>query len=152
MQPVTSTQAIFSVTQLLRRFGTGIKIAIVDDDPLVLQAMQINLEPWGFEITTVDDPHQFWQVLEATSPDLLVLDIEMPDVNGMELCRQLRSNSNWSHLPVLFLTTHQDLETQNQAFAIGADDYISKPVRGTELATRILNHLSRVRTIQGKFS
>ena len=52
----------------------------------------------------------------------------------------------------MFLTAHQDLETQNQAFAIGADDYVSKPVGGTELATRILNRLSRIRTIQGKFS
>ena len=150
VQPVTPTQAILSVTQLLQRSGAGIKIAIVDDDPLVLQAIQTSLEPWGFEITTLNDPHQFWQVLEATSPDLLVLDIEMPDVNGIELCRQLRCNDHWSHLPVLFLTAHQDLETQNQAFAIGADDYVSKPVRGTELATRILNRLSRIRTIKSK--
>lgn len=152
VQPVTPTQAIASVTQLLQRSGAGIKIAIVDDDPLILQAMQTSLEPWGFEITTLDNPHQFWQILKATSPDLLVLDIEMPDVTGMELCRKLRGDRKWSHLPVLFLTTHQDLETQNQAFAIGADDYVSKPVRGTQLATRILNRLERIRTIQGKTS
>ena len=152
VQPVTSTQAINAVTQLLQRSGAGIKIAIVDDDSLFLEAMQTSLEPWGFEITTLNDPHQFWQVLQATSPDLLVLDIEMPDLNGMELCRQLRCDRHWNHLPVLFLTVHQDLETQNQAFYIGADDYLSKPVTGTQLATRILNRLSRIRTIQGKFS
>ena len=152
VQPVTPTQAMDAVTQLLRRSGAGIKLAIVDDDSIVLKAMRTSLEPWGFEITTLSDPHQFWQVLQATSPDLLVLDIEMPDVNGMELCRRLRSDPNWSHLPVLFLTTHQDLETQNQAFYIGADDYISKPVTGTQLATRIFNRLNRIRAIQGKFS
>ena len=152
VQPVTPTQAIDAVTQLMQRFGTGTKIAIVDDDPVVLQAIQTSLEPWGFEITTLSHPNQFWQVLQTTSPDLLVLDIEMPDINGMELCRQLRSDSNWSHLPVLFLTAHQDLETLNQAFAVGADDYVSKPVKGTELTTRILNRMRRIRTIQGRIS
>ena len=100
----------------------------------------------------MDNPQQFWQVLQATSPDLLVLDIEMPDVNGMELCRMLRSDRHWSHLPVLLLTAHQDLQTQERAFYIGADDYISKLVRVTQLATRILNRLSRIRTIQSKTS
>ncbi|MGL6337926.1 MAG: response regulator, partial [Waterburya sp.] len=126
------------------------KITIVDDDSLFIEAMRTSLKPWGFEITTLNDPHQFWQVLQATSPDLVILDIEMPDVNGIELCRMLRSDPNWSHLPVLFLTVHQDLQTQEQAFYIGADDYISKPVTGTQLATRILNRLSRIRTIQSK--
>ena len=151
VQPVTPTQAMDAVTQRLKELGTGIKITIVDDDPLVLKAMQKTLEPWGFEITTLDNPHQFWQVLKTTSPDLLVLDIEMPDLSGIELCRALRNDLNWSHLPVLFLTAHQDLETQDRAFAIGADDYVSKPVKGTELTTRILNRLKRIRTIQGKF-
>ena len=150
VQPVTPTQAILSVTQLLQRSGAKAKIMAVDDDSLFLETVQASLKPWGFEIITLDDPDQFWQVLQATSPDLLILDIEMPDINGMELCRKLRDDPNWSHIPVLFLTTHQDLETQDRAFAIGADDYVSKPVRGAKLATRILNRLSRVRTIQGK--
>ncbi|MGL5880200.1 MAG: response regulator, partial [Xenococcaceae cyanobacterium] len=150
VQPVTSTQAMNAVSQLLRRSGAETKITIVDDDSLFIEAMRTSLKPWGFEITTLNDPHQFWQVLQATSPDLVILDIEMPDVNGIELCRMLRSDPNWSHLPVLFLTVHQDLQTQEQAFYIGADDYISKPVTGTQLATRILNRLSRIRTIQSK--
>ena len=152
VQPVTKHQTMDAVTQLLRTCGAEINIAIVDDDSLFLEAMQISLEPWGFEITTLNNPHQFWQVLKTTSPDLLVLDIEMPDINGIELCRALRNDSNWSHLPVLFLTAHQDLETQDRAFAIGADDYVSKPIRGTQLATRILNRLSRIRTVRSKFT
>jgi DNA-binding response OmpR family regulator len=152
VQPVTPTQAIDAVTQLMQRFGAETKIAIVDDDPVVLRAIQTSLKPWGFEITTLNDPNQFWQFIQTTSPHLLILDIEMPDINGMELCRQLRGDSDWSHLPVLFLTAHQDLETLNQAFAVGADDYVSKPVKGTELTTRILNRLLRIRAIQGKTS
>ena len=152
VQPITPSQTMDAVSQLLRRSGAEAKITIVDDDSLFLEVMRTSLKPWGFEITTLNDPHQFWQVLQATSPDLLILDVEMPDVNGIELCRMLRSDRNWSHLPVLFLTAHQDLETLDRAFAIGADDYISKPVTGTQLATRILNRLSRIRTIQSKTS
>ena len=152
VQPVTPTQVIDAVTQRLQRLGAGIKIMIVDDDPLILKSLQTSLQPWGFEITTLDRLHQFWQVLQVTSPDLLVLDIEMPDVNGMELCRVLRNDLNWNHLPVLFLTAHQDLKTQDRAFAIGADDYVSKPVTGTQLAARILNRLNRIRTIQSQTS
>ena len=152
VQPVTPTQAILSVTQLLQRTGAKAKIMIVDDDNLFLETMRTSLKPWGFEITTLDNPHQFWQVLQATSPDLLVLDLEMPDINGMELCSKLRSDPYWNHLPVLFLTVHQDSETQDRAFAIGADDYVSKPVKVTQLATRILNRLSRIRTIQSTTS
>jgi CheY-like chemotaxis protein len=148
VQPVTPTQAIDAVTQTLQRFGAEIKIMIVDDDSIILQTIETSLEPWGFEITTLNNPHQFWQVLKTTSPDLLVLDIEMPDINGIELCRDLRNDMNWSHLPVLFLTAHQDLEMQSQAFSIGADDYISKPVKGAEVTSRILNRLKRIRAIQ----
>ena len=150
VQPITPHQAMNAVTQTLQRFGAGIKITVVDDDPSILKSMQASLEAWGFEITTLNDPHQFWQVIKTTSPDLLVLDIEMPDISGIELCHALRSDPNWSHLPVLFLTAHQDLDTQDRAFAIGADDYVSKPIRGQELVTRILNRLSRIRTIQSK--
>ena len=118
------------------------RLLLIDDDEILLDALSKHF------IAQRNDPNQFWQFIQASSPDLLVLDIEMPDINGMELCRQLRSDSNWSHLPVLFLTAHQDLETLNQAFAVGADDYVSKPVKGTELTTRILNRMSRIRAIQ----
>ncbi|MEL6908898.1 MAG: response regulator [Cyanobacteria bacterium J06629_2] len=74
---------------------------------------------------------------------MLILDINMPDLNGIELCQILRSDRFWQYLPVLFLSVHQDEQTQNKAFNIGADDYISKPVTGAILANRILNRLRR---------
>lgn len=146
--PVTPVQAIESVTDLLQGSGSGAKILIVDDDPQLLAATQIALEPWGFQITTLDNPQQFWSILEKVNPDLLVLDVEMPEVSGMELCQVLRSDPQWQRLPVLFLTVHQDEKTQHQAFALGADDFISKPVVGAELANRILNRLERIRSIK----
>ncbi|MBE9166883.1 response regulator [Pleurocapsales cyanobacterium LEGE 06147] len=146
--PVTPVQAIESVSDLLEGSGSRAKILIVDDDPQLLAATKIALQPWGFQLTTLDNPKQFWSVLAKVNPNLLVLDVEMPEVSGMELCQVLRSDPQWQRLPVLFLTVHQDEKTQHQAFALGADDFISKPVVGAELANRILNRLERIRSIK----
>ncbi|MEM8676475.1 MAG: response regulator [Cyanobacteria bacterium P01_G01_bin.67] len=143
--PVEPTIAIDAVAKLLQKTGAAAKVLIVDDDPQVLLSLKISLEPWGFEISTLDQSTKFWSVLEATEPDILVLDIDMPDINGIELCQILRSDRQWQHLPVLFLSVHQDEKTQYQAFATGADDYVCKPVTGSILANRILNRLRRSR-------
>ena len=141
--PISSAEIIKAIVELLKDMGSSAKIMIVDDDPQILLALEISLQPWGFQITTLNDPQQFWTILEATNPDLLILDVEMPEINGIELCQVLRSDRRWQQLPVLFLTVHDDKKTEHQAFAIGADDYICKPVIGAELANRILNRLER---------
>jgi DNA-binding response OmpR family regulator len=142
VEPIT---AISAVSELLENLGNATKVLIIDDDPQVLLSLEMSLQPWGFEITTLDKSTEFWSVLEDVEPDILVLDIDMPDINGIELCQILRSDRYWQHLPVLFLSVHQDEKTQNQAFTIGADDYVFKPVTGSILANRILNRLKRSR-------
>lgn len=141
--PVTPSMAISAVAELLQNISSGAKVLIVDDDPQVLLSLKISLQPWGFDLTTISDPQQLWDVLERIEPDLLVLDVEMPEINGLELCQLIRSDLRWQRLAVLFLTVHQDAQTQHQAFAIGADDYICKPIVGSELANRIINRLRR---------
>lgn len=141
--PVTPSMAISSVAELIQNSSGGAKVLIVDDDPQVLLSLEISLQPWGFDLTTMSDPQQLWDVLVQIEPDLLVLDVEMPEINGLELCQLLRSDRRWQRLPVLFLTVHRDAKTQHQAFAIGADDYIYKPIMGSELANRIINRLRR---------
>lgn len=143
--PVEPSTAIDSVTELIQNAGGAAKVLIVDDDPQVLLSLEISLQPWGFELTTLNEPKHFWEVLEDVEPDVLVLDIEMPEIDGIELCQILRSDRRWQQLPVLFLSVHQDEKTQYQAFANGADDYIHKPVTGAMLANRILNRLRRSR-------
>lgn len=96
-------------------------------------------------MTTLAEPQQFWDVLEASSPDLLILDIAMPQISGLELCQIVRADARWSDLPILFVTAHTDAETVNQVFAVGADDFVSKPIVGSELVTRIINRLERSR-------
>ena len=143
--PVEPIMAISAISELIENLGDAAKVLIIDDDPQVLLSLEMSLESWGFEIITLDKSTQFWEVLESVEPDILVLDIDMPDLNGIELCQILRSDCHWQYLPVLFLSVHQDEQTQNQAFNIGADDYICKPVTGSILANRILNRLRRSR-------
>ncbi|NJR52805.1 MAG: response regulator [Leptolyngbyaceae cyanobacterium CSU_1_3] len=148
-KPASPTEILETISKILQKTSPPeTKILIVDDDPKILAMLQSLLKPWGLNAATLDDSRQFWQTLEAIEPDLLILDVEMPHVNGIELCQMVRDDARWSELPILFLTAHTDAELINQAFAIGADDFVSKPIAITELTTRILNRLERKRVLQ----
>ncbi|MBE7379981.1 MAG: response regulator [Leptolyngbya sp. SIO1E4] len=135
--------AIEAVRQSLQVASEAFKVLVVDDDVQVLDLLKTILSPWGFQLTTLDNPAQLWNTLEAVQPHLLVLDVEMPEANGLELCQVLRADERWRQLPILFLTVHEDDTTQQQAFNVGADDFISKSVMTTALLNRILNRLQR---------
>lgn len=120
------------------------RILAVDDDPAVLSAVAAVLERDGLTITSLEDPLRFLAVLEATSPDLVVLDVDMPSANGIELCQVMRAEPRFRELPVLFLTSRTDRETIHAIFQAGADDYIPKPVVGPEFKTRVENRLERI--------
>jgi DNA-binding response OmpR family regulator len=115
----------------------------VDDDTQVLDFLRTLLDPWGFKLTLLDNPQQFWNTLEQTAPDLLILDVEMPELSGIDLCQVVRNDPRWNDLPVLFLSAHTDVETLQRVFTAGADDYVNKPVIGPELIARVLNRLER---------
>ncbi|HIK06193.1 MAG TPA: response regulator [Trichormus sp. M33_DOE_039] len=138
-------QVIDAVVNLLRTPEVPNKVMILDDDQEWLRTLPTLLKPWGFKVTTLADPQQFWNLLQAVTPDALVLDVNMPQINGFELCQILRSDPHWQRLPVLFLSVLTDSSSQNQAFTVGADDYLCKPVMGVELANRILRRLQRVK-------
>nr|WP_242050617.1 response regulator [Oculatella sp. FACHB-28] len=143
------SQVLESINQVLHQADQAkAGVMVVDDDPKLLAIVRSLLEPWGLNITTLADPRQFWETLEATSPRLLILDIEMPQINGIDLCQIVRNDSRWSSLPILFLTAHTDADTVNQVFSVGADDFVSKPIVGPELVTRIINRLERIRFLQ----
>lgn len=142
-------EVLGTVQQVLHQADrTKAQVMVVDDDPALLAVVRSLLEPWGLKVTTLADPQQFWQVLEATSPNLLILDIEMPQISGIELCQIVRNDARWGHLPILFLTAHTDHNTVNQVFSVGADDFVSKPIAVPELVTRIINRLERIQFSQ----
>jgi diguanylate cyclase (GGDEF)-like protein len=148
-KPVTATQVWETTTKLLQRHRSQtIQVLVVDDDPVFLSVLRSLIEPWGMVMTGLDDPLRFWQVLNAVAPDLLILDVEMPEIRGIELCQAVRLDPTWQSLPILFLTAHKGSEIVQQVFAAGADDFIVKPVVGPELLTRLTNRLERNRLLQ----
>ncbi|MEH2205619.1 MAG: response regulator [Nostoc sp.] len=147
-------QVLEAVTQPLQNdLHAETKILVVDDDPQIQAFLQILLSPWGLKAIALEDPRQFWETLEVVTPDMLILDVELPYTNGIELCQLVRNDSRWCELPILFLTVHSDAEMVNQVFSVGADDFVSKPIVGPELVTRIVNRLERMklrqRVVQG---
>ena len=150
-KPVSTEQVFKTVTQILNQTcAIAAKVLVVDDDPIVLATLCSWLKPWGINIRTLENPQRFLEVLSAEAPDLLILDWEMPDFSGLDLCQVVRKDPQWSNLPIVFLTAHTETETINQALAGGADDYICKPIVEQELVNRILNRLKRVRWQQAQ--
>jgi diguanylate cyclase (GGDEF)-like protein len=126
-----------------QNFITGGKVLVVDDDRVMLVFLKGILEPWGFQVTLCNDPRECLALIERDRPDLLILDLEMPQVHGLVLCEQLRSQPETALLPILVLTAHQNLESIQKVYSAGADDFVSKPVITPELMTRIFNRLER---------
>jgi DNA-binding response OmpR family regulator/HPt (histidine-containing phosphotransfer) domain-containing protein len=124
-----------------------LRVMMVDDDPVFLKTIPQQLQRYGFQVSTLDDSRQFWAVLELTQPAVLVLDVQMPHLNGLDLCQALRAASNWQKLPVLFLSVLADAKTQHAAFTAGADDYLCKPITAQTLSERIHLRLQRMHAL-----
>ncbi|MEO0942804.1 MAG: response regulator [Cyanobacteria bacterium J06642_12] len=121
----------------------SVTILAVDDDPEFLSILSCLLQPWGFEVVAVADADRAWKEMETLVPDLILLDVEMPGINGIELCQAIRSDERLWETPVLILASLHKTERVQQAFVAGADGFVKKPVVGAELIVRILNQLER---------
>ncbi|MGB9879437.1 MAG: response regulator, partial [Anaerolineae bacterium] len=101
------------------------KILIVDDDPLAVKLMRLALAAEGFEVTTALDAREGLLAVQTDQPDLILLDIMMPGVDGLEMCRQLRSRPQTANIPIIFLTAKIQLDDKIAGLQAGADDYIT---------------------------
>lgn len=145
-KPASTEKILSTVSQVLSQRHTGRpKVLIVDDDPNTLKVLRQLLKSYDVEVTTLQDSKQFWQVLESTCPDLLILDFLMPYYSGLDLCQAVRTSSRWHDLPIVFLSAQNDRETIRQLFIAGADDYLNKPIAESDVYTRILSRLDRSR-------
>jgi diguanylate cyclase (GGDEF)-like protein len=140
------SEVLDAVVQFLARERLqATRVLIVDDEPAAVAAMRALLEPHEIAVSTLTEPLRFWETLEEVAPELLILDVDMPAVNGPELCRVVRNDPRWSGIAVIFVTAHKDPATIEGLFRAGADDCLTKPIVDTELITRVSNRLERIR-------
>jgi len=118
------------------------KILAIDDDVILLKLIRQSLEPEGFSVTTATSGQEGLAVFHQTAPDLVILDVMMPGMDGWEVCQRLRQVSS---VPIIFLTALDKIENVVQGLVGGADDYLAKPFRVAELAARVTALLRRAR-------
>lgn len=118
-------------------------IAVVDDEPDILELVALHLRKAGFSVRTFPNAGQFQKSLTSSVPDLVVLDLMLPDADGIDVCRDLKRDSRTAHVPVVMLTARGDEFDRVLGLEIGADDYITKPFSPKELVARVKAVLRR---------
>jgi DNA-binding response OmpR family regulator len=119
----------------------GIQILVVDDEPLYVRLLKVNLEAEGYEVTTAENGEEALDSLSQSMPDLIILDVMMPKLDGITTCTRIRQFSN---VPIILLTALGEEHDRVNGLNIGADDYVVKPFSATELVARVKAVLRRV--------
>ncbi len=119
------------------------RILVLDDEPDVTELLQYKLEQEGYRCEVLNDPLSFVARVREFQPDLMILDIMMPELNGLQLCRIARSDPAMKDIPIIFLTARGEAEDRVKGLETGADDYIPKPFNTKELLLRVGNILNR---------
>lgn len=114
-----------------------VKILIVDDEVDILELLQYNLEKEGYKVKTASDGSKAVKTAKAFLPDLILMDIMMPVMDGVEACRQLRQGAETKDTKIIFLTARTEEYSEVAAFEVGADDYLTKPIKPRALISRI---------------
>ena len=113
------------------------RILVVDDEIYIVHILDFSLGMEGYEVLTALDGEQALERLKADKPDLIVLDIMMPTLDGYEVCRTIKTNPETQHIPVILLSAKGRNVDQKMGFDVGADDYITKPFSPRKLVERI---------------
>lgn len=119
------------------------KIALIDDSITIVNILSDLLTANGYQVFGLTDPRDALEEIVFNRPDLIILDVIMPGINGYDLCRVLRNDTRTSHLPVLLLTSRSDIVDKVAGLEAGADDYIVKPFEPAEVLARVRTHLRR---------
>lgn len=121
-------------------------ILVVDDEEPILELLRFNLEKEGYQVRVAKDGPEALVSIESKQPDLLVLDVMLPGMDGLEVCRRLRINSKYQQIPIIMLTAKGEEIDKVLGLELGADDYMTKPFSPRELLARIKARLRRINT------
>jgi two-component system, OmpR family, phosphate regulon response regulator PhoB len=122
------------------------RVLIVDDDPDIVRLVSYNLTQSGFDAVTASTGRQALQIVQNRPPDLIILDLMLPDIDGMEVCRSLRAHDVSTRIPIIMLTARSEEIDRVIGFELGADDYVMKPFSPRELVLRVKSILRRTRS------
>ncbi|MCK4832201.1 MAG: response regulator, partial [Anaerolineales bacterium] len=124
------------------------KILVIDDDLDSLKLIGLLLQRQGYQVVAAPGGSQGLAQAESENPDLILLDIMMPDMDGYEVCKRLRKDPRLAHIPIIMFTAKTRVDDKVTGFEAGADDYLTKPTHPAELASRIKAILTRTSTVQ----
>ena len=119
------------------------KLLLIDDEPAVQTLVRLVLEGEGWQVLVARDGLQGLALARERQPDVILLDVALPDMSGLEVCRQLKADPSTSAIPVAMLTAMAQEADRRSAMALGADDYITKPWRPAALTTKVTSLLER---------
>jgi two-component system, OmpR family, phosphate regulon response regulator PhoB len=120
------------------------RVLIVDDDPDIQRLVSYNLSQAGFQVTTAVSGRLALDSVQKHPPDLIILDVMLPDIDGLEVCRSLRQRDNSRRIPVIMLTARTEEIDRVVGFEVGADDYVMKPFSPRELVLRVKSIFRRI--------
>jgi type IV pilus assembly protein PilB len=124
------------------------RILVVDDELAMLEMLRDLLTSEGYEVITASDGREAWSAVRQEVPDLILSDIRMPGMDGLEFLKRIRGDASTNHVPMLFLTGLGSVDEQTRAYNLGTDDYIEKPVQSKLLASRVRRALFRAHILQ----
>ena len=116
-----------------------IHVLVVDDEPIARQTVRAQLNRPGFTLTEANSGEQALKMLPSTKPDVILLDVMMPGLDGYETCKRIKSDPQWETTPVVLCTALETQEERNEGLRAGADEFLTKPVNSTELRLRLRN-------------
>jgi DNA-binding response OmpR family regulator/HPt (histidine-containing phosphotransfer) domain-containing protein len=122
------------------------RVVMVDDDPTVISLVTALLANHGIAVSGTTNPDDLWKALETQPPDVIMLDVDMPSVTGVELCRRIRADHRWDAVPIVFLTARTTAAIE--LFEAGADNYLTKPVNDAELLAVLRSRVRRTRSVR----
>src|SRR5205823_14578892 len=120
------------------------RILIIDDDPMSTRLVEGALHGAGFESSAVSDPDKAFETILQENPDLIILDVVMPRMDGFRLCQRVRAHPGMQLTPIIFVTRKDDVEQRVRGLQVGGNDYVTKPFQPQELVARVHSHLQHL--------